>query len=81
MRTLPASRGELMATKPAIAPGTAPNLSSNLMRAFLALAGPHDWTQGGLSAVPPDRVQVTAVEFHNALESRHGYGSQTPHSP
>ena len=21
------------------------------------------------------------VEFHNALEIRHGYGSQTPHSP
>src|SRR5262250_3484225 len=32
MPTLPACRGEVMATKPAIAPGTAPNLSSNLMR-------------------------------------------------
>jgi hypothetical protein len=30
-------------------------------------------------AVPPDRVQVAAVEFHYALESRHGYGSQTSH--
>ena len=37
-------------------------------------------TQGKLSAVP-DRAQVTAVKFHNALESRHGNGSQTPHSP
>ena len=27
------------------------------------------------------RVRVTAIEFHNALESRHGYGRQTPHSP
>jgi hypothetical protein len=31
-------------------------------------------------AVPPDRVQVATVEFHNPLEIRHGYGSQTPHS-
>ena len=38
-------------------------------------------TQGILSAVPPDRVHSTAVEFDKALESRHGYGSQTPHSP
>ena len=36
-------------------------------------------TQGSLSGATAPGT-ITAVEFHNALQSRHGYGSQTPDS-